>query len=125
MKRTLLLGSILLLSALCAVAQYGTQDPVTDTTDAGKITVEGCLAGSVGNYSLTDKSGTTYELTGDTAKLQAHVGHTIKVTGTTASNVGSAPATGHSGSMSAPADAPPALSVSSFKHVSTSCSATR
>jgi len=75
---------------------------------------------------LTDKSGTTYQLTGDTAKLQAHVGHTIKVTGTTTSSQGSASATGQSsGSMSAPSEAQPTFNVTSFKHVATSCSATQ
>ena len=29
---------------------------------------------------LTDKNGTTYQLSGDTAKLSDHVGHEIKVT---------------------------------------------
>jgi hypothetical protein len=93
-----------------------------DSSGADKTTVQGCLAGSAGSYSLTDKSGTTYQLTGDTAKLQAHVGHTIEVTGTTMSNQGS---TGQSGSMSAPSEMEPTINVTSFKHVSTSCSATQ
>lgn len=119
MKRMLLLGTMLLLSALCAVAQYERPDPGTDSSAAGKTTIQGCLAGSAGSYSLTDKSGTTYQLTGDTAKLQAHVGHTIKVTGT---SEGSPSTTGQSGSMSAPSDAQPTFNVTSFKHVSASCS---
>jgi hypothetical protein len=125
MKKMLLLSSILALSAVWAVAQYGSQQPSASSqssSDASKTTIEGCLAGSVGNYSLTDKLGTTYQLTGDTAKLQAHVGHTVQVTGTTSS----AGATGgQTGSMSAPADTQPTLNVSSFKHISASCSATR
>src|SRR5689334_17788268 len=36
--------------------------------------VEGCLSGSDGKYTLTDKQGTTYQLTGDTSKLAEHVG---------------------------------------------------
>jgi hypothetical protein len=123
MKRLLLLGSILLLSAVFALAQYGSQPSGTASSDLSMTTIQGCLAGSTGSYSLTDKSGTTYQLTGDTAKLQAHVGHTISVTGTTTPSAGSASAAGQSGSMSAPADGQPTFSVTSFKHVSPSCSA--
>lgn len=122
MKRMLLLGTMLLISALCAVAQYERPDPSTDNSAAGKTTIQGCLAGSTGSYSLTDKSGTTYQLTGDTAKMQAHVGHTIKVTGTSEDSSSTA---GQSGSMSAPSEAQPTFNVSSFKHVSTSCGATQ
>lgn len=122
MKRMILLGSILLLSAVWATAQYEKPEPGMDSSGADKTTVQGCLAGSDGSYSLTDKSGITYQLTGDTAKLQAHVGHTIEVTGTTTSNQGS---TGQSGSMSAPSETQPTLNVNSFKHISTSCSATQ
>jgi len=119
MKRLLLLSSILLLSAVCAVAQY---DPPSQD-DASKTTIQGCLAGSNGNYTLTDKSGTTYQLTGATAKLQAHVGHTISVTGTTGPSTGASSAP--SGSMSAPAETQPTLNVTSFKHVAPNCSSTR
>lgn len=120
MKRIILLSSILLLTTAWAVAQYGSQSSSTSGSDMSKTTIEGCLAGSDGNYTLTDKSGTTYQLAGDTAKLQNHVGHTIQVTGTSASNDGSM--TGkQSGSMSAPSDAQPTFNVTSFKHVSATC----
>ena len=46
---------------------------------------EGCLSGSDGNYTLTDKNGNSFQLTGDTAKLSEHVGHEVKVTGTASS----------------------------------------
>jgi hypothetical protein len=123
MKRIILLGSILLLTTVWAVAQYGSQSSSTSGSDMSKTTVEGCLAGSDGNYTLTDNSGTTYQLTGDTAKLQNHLGHTIQVTGTSASNEGST--TGkQSGSMSAPSESQPTFNVTSFKHVSTTCNST-
>ena len=76
----------LLLTTAWAVAQYDSQSSSQSSSDMSKTTIEGCLSGSDGNYSLTDKSGTTYQLTGDTAKLQNHVGHTIQVTGTSASD---------------------------------------
>jgi hypothetical protein len=126
MKRIALLSSILLLTAVWAVAQYSSQPSTSSqssSSDMSKTTIEGCLAGSGGNYTLTDKSGTTYQLTGDTAKLQNHVGHTIQVTGTSASNDSSM--TGkQTGSMSASSDAQPTFNVTSFKHISTTCSAT-
>ena len=82
------------------------------------MTVEGCLSGSSGNFTLTDKNGTAYQLTGDTAKLSEHVGHEVKVTGTSA-----AAATGASGSTetSAAGSAGQALQVTSVKHVAKTC----
>jgi hypothetical protein len=126
MKKLAMLSSILLLSAVCAVAQYGSQDnsqnnpsSASSSASSGSMTVQGCLSGADGNYTLTDKSGTAYNLTGDTSRLQAHVGHTISVTGMTSS---SGSTSGQSGSMSSPSDSShPSLMVSSFKHVSPTC----
>jgi hypothetical protein len=129
MKRILLLSSLLLLSAVWAVAQYQSQPSTSSQSssdNATQTTIQGCLAGSAGSYSLTDKSGTTYQLTGDTAMLQAHVGHTVQVTGTTSSSASSSASTTdkQSSSMSGPSDTQPTIAVTSFKHVSTSCNAT-
>jgi len=122
MKKLAMLSSILLLSAVWAVAQYGSQDSNQNnpsSASSGSMTVQGCLSGSDGSYTLTDKSGTAYNLTGNTAQLQAHVGHTISVTGMS-SNSGSS--SGQTGSMSSPSDSShPSLMVSSFKHVSPTC----
>jgi len=123
MKKLLILSSILLLSAVCAMAQYGSQDTSNQSSassgTSGSMTVQGCLSGSSGSYTLTDKSGTAYQLSGDTSKLAAHVGHTISVTGMSSSS--SASTSGQSGSMSSPSDSHPTLMVSSFKHVSPTC----
>ncbi len=130
MKRLLLLSSISLLSAVCAFAQYDSKpsDPATQSsttstqTSTDAKTIQGCLSGSDGNYTLTDKSATV-KLTGDTSKLAAHVGHTIQVTGTLASAT-TADSTGQkTSSMSGSADAQqPTFTVTSFKHVSPTCS---
>lgn len=73
MKKILLLGSILLLSAVWAVAE----------SSDSKIVVDGCLTKSAGTFNLLDKaSGNTYQLSGDRASLEDHVGRAVQVTGT-------------------------------------------
>jgi len=78
--------------------------------------VEGCVSGSDGKYTLTDKQGTTYQLTGDTSKLAEHVGHEVKITGSTSGGSAS------SGAASAAAGGSQSLEVKSVKHVSKTCS---
>src|SRR5690348_14583197 len=46
--------------------------------------ISGCLNGSDGNYTLTDQSGTTYQLKGATSDLKQHVGHQVQLSGTMA-----------------------------------------
>src|SRR5579859_5624676 len=62
----------------------GSQTSQTTPSDNSgkKEKIEGCLSGSNGNYTLTDKNGTAYQLSGDTSKLADHVGHEVKITGT-------------------------------------------
>lgn len=105
-----------------AGAQSGSSGQMGQSSASGQTSVEGCLSGSNGSYTLTDKNGNTYQLTGDTAKLSEHVGHEVKVMGTSsaagASSTGEGPgsATGSSGSQQS-------LQVTSVKHVSKSCQA--
>jgi len=86
----------------------------------GNTTVEGCLSGSSGNFTLSAKNGTTYQLTGDTAKLSEHVGHEVKVTGPSNSGAPNAggTATGTTGQASGSSQT---LEVTSVKHVSKTC----
>ena len=128
MRRLLLLGSVLLLGASWAVAQDTTapsqNDPAQSTRTqsgsthaaAGAQTVEGCLSGANGKYTLTDKQGQSYDLTGDTSKLADHVGHEVKITGTAgegSASSGSQMGNTASGGMT--------LEVSSVKHVAKTC----
>lgn len=127
MKRILLLSSILLLSAVWAVAQYDNQSSTSSqssqtSSTASETTIQGCLSGANGNLSLTDKSGTTYQLTGDTAKLEKHVGHTVELTGTEVTSSASNATENSSGAMSGSAEAQPMFNVTSFKHISSKCS---
>ena len=86
------------------------------------MTVEGCLSGASGNYTLTDKNGMAYQLTGDTAKLSEHVGHEVKVTGTSGSaGSGASGSTETSPSGAGSAGAGQTLQVSSVKHVAKTC----
>jgi hypothetical protein len=120
--RQILAISVLLLCGSWAVAQTsGTSGQrgygQTSSNAASQKTVEGCLSSSAGKYMLTDKRGTTYELTGDSSKLAEHVGHEIKVTGT--ESAGSASASG--GTMGQTAGSERTIEVSSFKHISKTC----
>ena len=133
MRHLLLLISVLLLGACWAVAQDTTNPTSPDpsqtsptsasssqtgaTTASGATAVEGCLSGASGNYTLTDKNGVAYQLTGDTAKLSEHVGHEVKITGTSSS---ASPGGGGTAAGTANANSP-TLEVSSVKHISKTC----
>ena len=140
MKRTLLISLFLLLVATWAFGQYGStsQTPSsgsaqssTAASDTGSSkTVKGCLSGSDGNYMLTDKSGNTYQLKGDTSQLSNHVGHEIQVKGTLSAASSSTPSgtTGNPSSQTAAgasstAGAEQTLDVTSMKHISETCTA--
>ncbi len=131
MRRLVLLLSVLLLGACWAAAQDTTtsspsqSDPTSassgqSATASGATSVQGCLSGSSGNYTLTDKNGNAYQLTGDTAKLSEHVGHEVKIMGTSSSAApsGGGTATGTAGQASGNSQT---LEVSSVKHISKTC----
>jgi Protein of unknown function (DUF5818) len=138
MKKFSLVTAMLLLSSAWMLAQnntspssqYPSTSPSTQQptqspdmsqspTQAGKAaeaagtSVEGCLGGSAGNYTLTDSSGKTYQLAGDTSKLGEHVGHDVKITGTVASAA--------AGAAAAAGGATPTLTVKKVKMVSSTC----
>ena len=115
MKRLAITTLLVLLCSIWAVAQSYPSGSTATPSSSGQTTVKGCLGGSAGAFTLTDKSGTTYKLTGDTAKLSDHVGHEIQVKGTT-TEPGTPSATSGAG-------AEPSLDVSSFKHISETCNA--
>ena len=59
-----------------------TTTQTTQTSTDSSTSIEGCLSGSAGNFTLTDQSGKTYQLAGDTSKLSDHVGHQVRLMGT-------------------------------------------
>jgi hypothetical protein len=114
MRKTLLLAMVLLASAAWAAAQQAptapraqnpsaqapnAQPPDTEAPPpAAGDTIEGCLGGGAGNFTLTDKAGTTYQLQlppgTDTDNLSKHVGEEVRVSGTMANS-----AAGNQGSI--------------------------
>lgn len=129
MKRMFLLFAAMLCLSLWGVAQTS-QDatqPNPSATSSGNasMTVDGCLGGSAGAYTITDKtSGTTYKLEGSTSKMAAHVGHEVQVTGTTSGGSSDSSASSAS-SASAMGGGSQTLTVTSFKHVAATCSASK
>jgi hypothetical protein len=101
---------------------------------SGNTTLRGCLSSSGGGYTLTDASGTQYQLSGDTSKLSQHVNNEVEVKGSTSgssgygsgstgasastgSSAGSQSATGSAGTGSAGQ----MFTVSKVKKISGSC----
>jgi hypothetical protein len=127
MRQIFLLVSVLLLSLSWALAQDATQGSTTpargtnpmnsgqNSAASSEKTVTGCLSGANGSFTLTDKHGKSYHLTGDNAKLSEHVGHEVKVTGT--------PSPSASGATAGGTGAEQSLEVTSLKHISKSCQA--
>lgn len=154
MRKVYLIASILLLSSVWLVAQSSpaqqpsstdqsspssaspsqstpstttTQSTTTQTTETSNGTsIEGCLAGSSGNYTLTDSTGKSWQLAGDTSKLTEHVGHQVRLTGSEAGGAASAGGSSASAGSSAGAGASGSSGQSTFtvqkvKMVSSSC----
>jgi len=136
MSKKLLLTLVLVFSAAWVYAQTDTQSGSATqgssssssssqmgATAAGETSVQGCLQGSSGSYTLTADSGTTYQLSGDTSKLAKHVGHEVQITGTSAGAASSASSpSASSGSMSGSSGSQ-TLTVEKVKHVSETCKA--
>lgn len=131
MRKTLLLSLFLLCAAWAFAQTYPSQSSSPGSSQAGQSStstqtssssgnetkVEGCLNGSSGNYTLTDSSGKTWQISGDTAKLSDHVGHKVEITGTTSSS--SSAATSPNGSSAGSGGQ--TLNMTGMKHISSTC----
>jgi hypothetical protein len=113
---------------LCATAWLQAQDQYPQNPPPGssqkgaasQTSVEGCLQGSNGNFTLTDNSGTTYQLQGNTSKLSKHVGHEVQITGSP-----SASSAANSSAATPPGSSPPqTITVDKMKHISEVCKTT-
>jgi hypothetical protein len=118
MPKTMMLALALLFSTawLAAQNQYPQTSPSQSGT-AGSTTIQGCLQESNGNYTLTSDSGMTYQLQGSSSTLSKHVGHEVRITGSTSSAGGSSSAT--TGEASGKSQE---LTVDNLKHISKTCS---
>lgn len=127
--RYLQLLAVLLLAMVWGVAQdYPSQTNSAQSSQAnpvnagGEQSVQGCLSGADGNYTLMVKNGTSFKLAGDTAKLAEHIGHEIKVTGTM-SSASTSPNTDTSAGttgQSTPSSGGE-IQVTSVKHIAKTC----
>ncbi len=88
--------------------------------------VEGCLGGSAGNFTIIDKSGTTYQLQlpagADSSKLNSHIGEEVRVTGTM-SNAKSGDATAASSASGAAgaSGSQPSIAVTKIDKIGDKC----
>jgi hypothetical protein len=86
---------------------------------AGQNMVQGCLGSSGNNYTVTDKSGTSYQLQlpqgADGNALKPHVGEEVRVEGSTSNG-------GASASGGGSAAGQPSITVKNIYRVSTTCS---
>jgi hypothetical protein len=109
-----------------ATTTQTTTTQTTQTSTDSASTIEGCLSGSAGSWSLTDQSGKTWQLAGDTSKLSDHVGHQVRIVGSdnSASNSSSGSMSGSSSGAGAASGSQSTFNVKKVKMISSTCSTT-
>ena len=95
-------------------------------SSGSETSIEGCLSGSAGSYTLTSSTGTSYQLTGSD-DLSKHVNQQVRVKGTQSGSSASSSATpSSSSSASSPSStsgaSQPAFNVSKVSKISDTCS---
>ena len=128
MKKIYLLAATMLLSAIWLVAQSSTQSNPQSSTSSGssdQTTIQGCLSGSSGNFTVTDSSGNSYKLQGDTSKLSDHVGQEVKISGKDLSSTSSSGFPSASKDPASSAQGSRGFDVSDIQKVSDSCATSR
>src|SRR5262249_19553548 len=101
--------------------QPSTPDAAQTSTDAAS-SIEGCVGGSAGSWTLTDQTGKTWQLAGDTAKLGDHVGHQVRVMGYENSKGSDTSSGASSPGAGASSGSQPTFNVKKVKMISSSCS---
>lgn len=83
MKKILFCLSLGVMCASLALAQDTATAPTAAPVDSHAAgSVQGCLNGSDGNYTLTqDGTNTTFNVSGSESLLKKHVGHEVALTG--------------------------------------------
>ncbi|HLK34266.1 MAG TPA: DUF5818 domain-containing protein [Terriglobales bacterium] len=130
MRNSWLIFLLLLLSAVWVAAQTPASSPQNGNGSASdssgghgtsssqsrvghQATVQGCLSGSSGNYTLVGNNGMTYQLQGDSSQLNQHVGQEVKVDASESANAASTRSATTSGTQT--------LQVSKVEKVSQTC----
>ena len=128
MRKTLLLTMILLSVSAWAAAQQETNSQSAPSSasqgtaqpSSASNSIEGCLGGFAGKFTLTDKAGTTYQLQlpqrADPSNLKQYIGANVRVKGTIANAAGSNPSAGGSSAGQA------SIMVTGMDKVSDTCS---
>jgi len=110
-------------------AEQARRDAARRALDAGalssgeSVSIEGCLSGSAGSYTLTDQSGKAWTLAGNTSKLTEHVGHQVHIIGSSPYNsAASSSASSGSSDAGSSSGAGSIFSVKKVKMISGTCS---
>ena len=93
-------------------------------TGSSSQSIEGCVNGSKGSYTLTDANGATWQLAGDISRLSDHVGHRVRISGESVGSAGMASSSAGSSGSSASATSPNLVAtfdVEKVKMVSSGC----
>ena len=77
--KTLVITIGLLCSASWLVGQTSSKNTLDPRSQ--QDSVQGCLMGADGNFTLTDSMGIKYKLSGNTAQLSSHTKHQVEVLG--------------------------------------------
>lgn len=136
MRKLSLRAAILLLSSAWVLAQSGgapsyqnpsstspsaqqpAQQPDTSKTSTEEETVEGCVGRRADDFTLTDASGKTYILAGNTRQVADHVGHQVRLTGGESPG---RPGGATSGATSGPAGGSHTFFIDTVKMIASSC----
>lgn len=98
----------------------------SQTSTDSSTAIEGCLSGSAGSYTLTDQSGKAWTLAGDTSKLTEHVGHQVRVMGSSSdSSAASSPSGSNASAGGTSSGAGSNFTVKKVKMISSSCSTSK
>jgi hypothetical protein len=109
-----------------SAGQNGASAPSqSGSMNGSETTIRGCLNSSGGGYSLTDASGTTYQLQGDTSKLSAHVNNEVEVKGTASGASGAGAGASASAGSAGSTGGSQTFNVTKVKKVASSCSTSK
>ena len=137
MRKIMLLTFVLLIVAAWAVAQQGSNSQAPSTSSSSQepsqqagsaeSAVEGCLGGSTGNYTVTDKSGMIYKLQlpneSHNAEIDKAVGQEVRVHGTVVkADSAAAPGAGESKEAAGASKSQGTIKAMSLEKIADTCS---